>query len=139
MTQGSAFRKTCASMTDRSRPASPSQTRWTTQGLSAQQQALVNLMRAHQFGRIENMQIHDGQPVLDDRVRVVRAVRLGGENGGTKVPSAEAFELKQSVQDLLDELARIRNGTLVRLEFRHGLPFLLETAMPTTLGEQPSP
>jgi hypothetical protein len=31
------------------------------------------------------------------------------------------------VSDLFAELMRLENGTVIRLEFRHGLPFLLET------------
>jgi hypothetical protein len=40
------------------------------------------------------------------------------------------FELKQSVRDLFDELGRLQNGTVVRLEFKHGLPFSLEAVVP---------
>jgi hypothetical protein len=36
-------------------------------------------------------------------------------------------ELKQVVSDLFDELARLHNGVVVKLEFRHGLPFSLKT------------
>jgi hypothetical protein len=60
-------------------------------------------------------------------VKVVRVARLGGESQGTKVTGAGEFELKRQVRDLFDELARLKNGTVIRLEFRHGLPFLLET------------
>ena len=84
-------------------------------------------MRQHQFGRVENMPVQDGQPAPDRDTRIVRAVRFGGESSGSKFPNADEFELKQSVRDLFDELARLRNGAVVRLEFRHGLPCLLET------------
>ena len=43
------------------------------------------------------------------------------------MPKGDDFELKQAVCDLLDELAQLRDGIVVRLEFRHGLPCLLET------------
>jgi hypothetical protein len=90
-------------------------------------------MRENQFGRIENVAVRAGQPVVDQNLRVVRVARLGGESVGTKVPSQEEFELKQAVVDLVDELERLEDGTIVKLEFKHGLPFLLETALaPTT-------
>jgi len=56
----------------------------------------------------------------------VRVACLGGESGGTKLPSGE-FELKRAVCDLFDELARLGEGTVVRLEFKRGLPCRLET------------
>jgi hypothetical protein len=87
--------------------------------------SLVELMHTHQFGRIENMRVLDGQPILDDHVRVVQVARLGGENSTKEV--ASAYELKRSVRDLFNRLAHLENGTITRLEFRHGLPFLLET------------
>jgi hypothetical protein len=87
----------------------------------------VELMHEHQFGRIENMSVRDGQPILDSSVNVVRIARLGGESNRTTVTLTYEFELKTQVLDLFAELARLENGTVVRLEFRHGLPFLLET------------
>jgi len=86
----------------------------------------VDLMREHQFGRIENMSVRAGQPILDQELKVVRVARLGGERG-PNVPGGDEFELKQSVRDLFEELVRLRNGTVIRLEFRHGLPCMLET------------
>jgi hypothetical protein len=102
--------------------------------LSDQQRAVLELMRAHQFGRIENMSIRAGQPVLDQDLKVVRVASLGGESGGTKVPARDEFELKRSVCDLFDELARLRHGTLVKLEFKRGLPCRLETTPHVTPG-----
>ena len=94
--------------------------------LSAQQRSLLDMMRMHQFGRVENMRVLSGQPILDHDVRVVQVARLGSENATNEVASEE-FELKLPVRDLFDRLARLENGTITRLEFRHGLPFLLET------------
>jgi hypothetical protein len=39
----------------------------------------------------------------------------------------DEFQLKRQVFDLFEELESLPDGTVVRLEFRHGLPFLLET------------
>jgi hypothetical protein len=98
-----------------------------TQDLSPQQRSLVDLMREHQFGRIENMSVREGQPVIGQHLRIVHATRLGCEGSRTKVPRTSEFELKRAVCDLFDELARLDNGTVVRLEFKQGLPCLLET------------
>ena len=122
-------------MTDKSR--TPLRPPLRTRDLTGHQRSLVDLMREHQFGRIENLTIRVGQPILDCDLRVVRVARLGSNSGGTKARRTDDFELKQSVRDLFDELVRIHNGTVVRLEFRHGLPTLLETTMPATRDERP--
>jgi len=72
-------------------------------------------MREHQFGRVENMSIRAGQPLLDRDLKVVRVACLGGESSGTKPPAGDEFELKRAVCDLFDELARLGHGTVVRL------------------------
>lgn len=100
----------------------------TTRDLSPQQRALLEMIRTHQFGRIEDMQIREGQPELDRDLRVIRTARLGGESLTTRIQVAEDFELKQAFCDLFDELERLNNGMVIKLEFRHGLPFLLETS-----------
>jgi hypothetical protein len=97
------------------------------QRLSQAQRSLVDLMHVHQFGRIENMPVRDGEPIFNSDVKVVRVARLGGGSDAAQVTRAVEFELKRQVRDLFEELERLREGTVIRLEFRHGLPFLLET------------
>ena len=97
-----------------------------TRDLTVQQRSLLEIMREHQFGRIENMSVRAGQPILDSDMNVVRTARLGGESGGTRVPSTDEFELKRSFCELFEELARIDNGVVVRLEFKRGLPCLID-------------
>ena len=104
----------------------PEPTRRTTQDLTKAERHLVQLMAEVQFGRFENLQIRAGQPILNDDVKVVRVARLGGESGSTLVLRTDEFELKRAVCDLLDRLTELENGTILKLEFRHGLPNLLE-------------
>ena len=96
------------------------------QDLSPGQRTLVELMHEHQFGRIENVPIRQGQPILDSSLNVVRVARFVSRDAA-KVSRSDDFELKRQVRDLFKELARLENGTVIRLEFRYGLPFLLET------------
>jgi hypothetical protein len=67
----------------------------TARSLSAHERSLVEMMREHQFGRIENMSVRAGQPVLDGNVRVVRIAKLDAKSGGTKLPTTDDFELKK--------------------------------------------
>jgi hypothetical protein len=108
------------------RPHALKPMRRTTSELTVAQRQLVQVMHEYQFGRLENILVHAGQPLLDE-MKIVRVVRLGGEDAGTRVPCSDEFQLKQAVCDLLDELALIEDGTVLRLEFKRGLPCLLET------------
>jgi len=93
--------------------------------LSREGQTLVEQMQRINFGRIEHLPIRGGQPVWADQSRVIRKVKLGGEN----VPRAESgysdFELKWQVVDLFDQLERIGDGLIRSLEIKHGLPFAM--------------
>lgn len=102
----------------------------TTEDLTEAEFCLLQIMRECQFGRIENMPVRAGQPVLNRGMKVVRIMRLGRDGNGAKPAASGDFELKRPVRDLFDALASLGNGTVVSLEFRHGLPYLLETAEP---------
>jgi hypothetical protein len=95
------------------------------QHLSPAQRSLVDLMHEHQFGRIENMPVSELQPILDSNLKVVRVARLGAESGRAQGTTGKDFELRKQVRDLFERLERLQDGTVIRLEFRHGVPFLL--------------
>ena len=75
------------------------------------------------------MAVRGGQPMLDSNLTVVRTTIIGGSYGRATTGQIDEFELKKSVCGLFDELERLDNGTVVKLEFRHGLPYLLETKL----------
>jgi hypothetical protein len=89
-------------------------------------------MSENQFGRVENLDVRAGQPLRGPATRVVRSSHLGGGSGDTEVPRGTDFELKRALRDLFAELERLDNGTVVRIEFRRGLPCLLETTLGTS-------
>ena len=99
----------------------------TTDHLTPAQRAVLQIMRDYQFGRLENMRIEAGQPLLGGGTRLVRIARLDGGGHRADVPGEEECELKQEICKLFDELSRLQDCLVVRLEFRHGLPFQLET------------
>jgi hypothetical protein len=111
--------------------------RRTTGELTDAQLWLLQTMREHQFGRIENLRVQGGQPIRDRGVRVVRAARLGGQGERASIPGDE-FELKHEACDLIDELTQLGSGMVVKLEFRHGLPFLIETTAELDIESGPT-
>ena len=84
---------------------------------------LVELMQGINFGRIEGLTVRAGTPVLDPPPRVVRDVKLGGENGPRPEAAKQDFALKAQVRDLFAQLEAMGDGTVRCIEIRHGLPF----------------
>jgi hypothetical protein len=75
------------------------------------------------FGRIEDLAVCDGEPLLDPRPRVVREVKFGGENGQRPEIESADFALKSQVLELFRHLDDLRNGSVETLVIKHGLPF----------------
>ena len=89
---------------------------------------LVELMQSVNFGRIENLPVRGGQPVLDPPPRVVREIKIGGDNGPRAELGTSNFLLKEQVVELLRCLSEIGDGRIDVLEVKHGLPFRLVLA-----------
>jgi hypothetical protein len=109
--------------------AARQQHRLTFGDLNDNQRSLVRLMHEHQFGRVENLAVRAGQPVINPNVKIVRVSKLGTLSLRPELAGSEDSELKAPMRELFDELDRLHNGTVVLLEFRHGLPFMLETTV----------
>jgi hypothetical protein len=85
-------------------------------------------MHHKQFGRFEELRVHNGDPVFDPPPRLIKVKRIGSVEEPTASVSDD-WLLKESIVDLLREFALLGNGTVERLEFRRGLPCLLEFAV----------
>ncbi len=94
--------------------------------LTPAQAQLVELMQKIDFGAIEGLVVRDGLPVLKPRPRIVRDVKVGAGSGSRSVAGLTDFALKSSVQDLMTTLALLGNGSVRRLEIKHGLPFRMQ-------------
>ena len=100
----------------------------TKSSLSRERQRLVTLMQELSFGRIENLRVRNGEPVLDgeERPRVIRTYRAGRALGRRNAPRPQAdaadFALRQEVVDFLTWLDRVRDVVVERLEVVDGLP-----------------
>jgi hypothetical protein len=99
----------------------------TPQDLTPAQPGLVQIMRQHRFGRIENLRVERGQPILRPDTKIVRVARINGSGEIPEVSIQGELELKPAVLDLLGQLEKLSSAMVLRLEFRHGLPCLLET------------
>ena len=96
------------------------------------QQRLLRLIRAIDFGFIEGLHVAAGQPAFDPEPRVVQGVKFGSE---FRLGAARrSSNLTPEDQQLLAMLAAIGDGVVECLEVQHGLPFRL-----TRLLAEPSP
>jgi len=84
---------------------------------------LVELMQQINFGRIENLVMRGGQPVMDPPPRVVREVKFGGENGARAEAPISDYALKKQVVELLQYIDARRDGVIEVLDIKNGLPF----------------
>ncbi len=98
----------------------------TKSSLSDSQRRLVELMQQINFGRIEHLQVRAGEPLFDPAPRVIQKLKIGGENGARPEANSGDFWLKQQIIELLEAIARLREGEVLSIEVKHGLPFSAE-------------
>jgi len=93
------------------------------QDLSVAWQQLVELMQWINHGRIFDLTVRDGQPVMDPPPRVVREIKFGGDNGPRTEGTKSDFKLKAQVRDFFEHLEALGNGVIQCIEIQRGLPF----------------
>lgn len=97
----------------------------TKSSLSRPRQHLVGLLQQLNFGRIEDLQVRGGEPVLDPMPVVIREHKFGGDNAA-RPEAGRDCKLKNQVGDLMALLDEIGDGIIRVLSFKHGAPFHAE-------------
>ena len=95
---------------------------WRVEDLHEQEKQLVDLMRRHQFGKLENVRVFDGLPALGAGERLIRSIKLIAPESVAVVQADDSFRLKAEVIELFQTTRATKNAMIRRLEFRHGLP-----------------
>lgn len=101
----------------------------TTRFKSAQSEPrrqLIEAMQRINFGRIEQLSIHDSEPILRSPAKEVITFKLKSELDARSELLAADFSLKQEVIALFDIFDSVRSGVIERIDIKHGLPFLAE-------------
>lgn len=96
--------------------------------LSPARKRLVDVLQDLQFGRIEGMAITGGDPQFDPphpSPTIIQTIKLPVEARPPETGSANSL-LKQQMVDLFQHFGRQQTGMVRRLEFRFGLPCLVE-------------
>ncbi|MGI8991924.1 MAG: hypothetical protein ACR2I2_20375 [Bryobacteraceae bacterium] len=89
------------------------------------EQWLIAAMEQIGFGRMEFLQIRDGQLVLDPRPDIIRDVKFAANKSDKDKPNSD-FPLKRQLIELLEYIRSVRQGEIRSLFIRHGLPFQME-------------
>ena len=95
----------------------------TVGGLEPEGRLLIEMMQSMNFGRIEQLCVRGGKLIMSPPPRVVRDVKIGGENGSRPEANLSDFALKKEVVELLGQIACLNNATIHSIEIKHGLPF----------------
>jgi hypothetical protein len=87
---------------------------------------LLDIQRVY-FGRVENIRVRGGDIDLTE-ARVVYDILLTKRviREAYPQPQSGSFPLKASVIDLFQTIRKVANGTVRRIEIRHGLPTFME-------------
>lgn len=102
--------------------------------LTPARRRLVEVMQRLNFGRLENVVVAEGDPVIDDSVAIVREVKFSGDNGPRPELARPDFALKAQLRELFDQFDALRDFTALSLTVKHGLPFHMEVALPACCG-----
>lgn len=108
-------------------PSSPaSQRNLRKRQLSDTKQRLVVLLQNLCFGTVHDLRIRDGEPAFTPPPKVIRRVKVGGQNTARPQAAAADFTLKQEWVDFFNHIEELRDGTILEIEVAHGLPLFFE-------------
>ena len=100
----------------------------TKAALTPARQRLVEVMQEIRYGRLEGLEVRDGEPVLDPPPWVVRQFVFGRDNEPHTARNRDAFALKKSVAELFDVFDRERSLSIQELVIENGLPVRMTVA-----------
>jgi hypothetical protein len=100
--------------------------------LSQAKQRLLRLFQTINFGRVEELEIRNGEPEFSPPPRVFVELKLDAADGPRPESRLDRFALRSQVERFFTRIGRLNQGTVEVIEVRHGLPFrMVIEAMPT--------
>jgi hypothetical protein len=100
----------------------------TKAALSPARRRLVELMQEINYGRIERLEVRDGEPVFDPPPTVLRLFLFGKDNGPNASRGNDGFALKKKVAELFEVFDRERSLSIQELMIDNGLPVRMTVA-----------
>jgi len=102
----------------------PPEPRWKS-SYSPARQRLIEWMQDLEFGQIEELEIQNGDPVLDPMPRAIRSINFTKVRQAQKPRGGVDFVLKAKIVWLFDELDRRPSAHVRELKIEDGLPVLI--------------
>jgi hypothetical protein len=96
--------------------------------LTPARKRLVELMQEINFGRIENLQIRDAEPIFNPPPTVLRHYLFGKENGPNAYRIVDNFSLKKKLAELFAIFDHERSLSIQELIIDNGLPLRMTVA-----------
>ncbi len=92
------------------------------------QKRLLQLMQEVHYGKIEDLVISNGEPVMGLTVRVLRDVKLSGECSKKPIIQDRDYLDKPQIVEMLRQFRRLGDGVVQLVEIHDGLPFRIHIA-----------
>lgn len=93
------------------------------QSLSPARMQSLEFCQELRFGRIRNLRIRNGDPVMQPLPRAIEEKTFGKENDPQSERVLVDFTLKSHAKDFFAYLDQLQNGVIQELVVKHGLPF----------------
>ncbi len=94
------------------------------QELSVSQRKLAVLFQKVNYGRINNLAVIKGEPVISPETTIELDVKLDSNDSHT--PAGNNFQLKKKAADFFERLKQIREGFIHKIEIRGSLPIFMQ-------------
>ena len=99
--------------------------------LSATRQALVRLLQSMNFGSVGSLEVRSGEPVFNPPPTVLVEVKLDSEPELRPELDLVDFELRSEVTRLFAQLELLYDGSIDRIDIRHGIPWRMVIERPS--------
>ena len=89
---------------------------------------LVEMMQEINYGRLEGLQVRDGDPLIDPPPTATRSFLFGRTNGPNRSREKKDFSLKKALADLFEIFDREQSLSIQELIIEDGLPIRMTVA-----------
>lgn len=100
----------------------------TKAALSPARRRLIELMQEVNYGRIEGLQVQDGEPIFDPPPIMLRLFLFGKENGPNESRGNDSFALKKKMVELFEIFDREPTLLIQEIIIDNGLPVRMMVA-----------
>ncbi len=93
------------------------------QSLTTAKRRLLEIAQRVHFGRIMELQIHNGEPCFQTPPLIERDHKFGLKSGARREVSLDDFAMKKVWVELFDQFNELGEGLVRKLDVRDGLPY----------------